>query len=134
MFLFIYSQSVNNKDVFTVWQMLMKMWLIMVSNHKPYSCNHTISLGWHCIQTVWPIFYWNWQSKIKVSWVMTPNCNRKTPFSGIELRIFNPRLTETLFVTQLTNEGGGYHPPEIFKMNHRMMLILVPVVNLKSLL
>ncbi len=47
----------------------------------------------------------------------------------LEHCIFNPRLTE--IVTQLT-KGEWY--PQIFKMNHRMMLILVPVVSFESAL
>ncbi len=39
----------------------------------------------------------------------------------------NPRLTEPIFVTQLTS----LPPPQIFKMNHRMMLILVLMVSLR---
>ena len=45
---------------------------------------------------------------------------------------FNSRLTELIFVTQLTK--GWWLPPQIFKMNHRMILIVVPLVSLESLL
>ncbi len=37
---------------------------------------------------------------------------------------------EPIFVTPLTKVVGGYHPPQIFEMNPRMMLILVLVVSL----
>ncbi len=47
------------------------------------------------------------------------------------VRELNPRLTDTLFVTQLT-KGGGYHSPKVFTMNHRMMVNLVPVVSVES--
>ena len=43
---------------------------------------------------------------------------------------FNPRLTEPFFVTRLTE--GGVPPPEIFNMEPRMMLSLVPMFSLES--
>ncbi len=46
----------------------------------------------------------------------------------------NPRLTEPIFVTQLT-KGDGYPPPPSDFQNEpraRMMLILVPIFSLES--
>ena len=44
----------------------------------------------------------------------------------------NPHLTEPNFVTQLTKGVLPVTTPSIFKMNPRMMLILVPMDSLES--
>ena len=52
-------------------------------------------------------------------------------YQHFQAEYFKPRLTESIFVTQLT-KVGWLPPPQIFKMNHGMMLILVPMVSLES--
>ena len=43
----------------------------------------------------------------------------------------NPRPTKGFLVT-LTTKEGGCHPLQIFKMNPRMMFMLVPIVSLEG--